>query len=54
MWSVGTGRLLRTLTGHSGSVLCLCLSPDGATLYSGSYDKTIRCGIRHYSFLSPA
>lgn len=43
VWSVGSGRLLRTLKGHSSPVLCLCLSPDGGSLYSGSYDKTIRC-----------
>jgi len=31
-----------TLTGHSGSVLCLSFSPDGRTLASGSSDKTIK------------
>ena len=35
-------RLLHTLTGHSDSVLSVAVSPDGQTLVSGSYDKTIK------------
>ncbi|MGI2905082.1 protein kinase domain-containing protein [Tolypothrix sp. VBCCA 56010] len=34
--------LERTLTGHSNSVNSVAISPDGNTLASGSYDKTIK------------
>ncbi|WP_425475835.1 protein kinase domain-containing protein [Fischerella sp. JS2] len=34
--------LKRTLTGHSGSVISVAISPDGKTLASGSNDKTIK------------
>jgi WD40 repeat protein len=46
---------LRTLAGHEGAVLALCLSADGQTLFSGGYDRTIRfCAtlnswLRHFS-----
>ena len=32
---------LRTLTGHTGSVLSVVFSPDGRTLASGSLDSTV-------------
>ena len=32
-----------TLTGHAGRVNALAYSPDGRTLYSGSWDKTVKC-----------
>ncbi|MHC5934623.1 protein kinase domain-containing protein [Nostoc sp.] len=34
--------LERTLTGHSGMVVSVAISPDGKTLVSGSYDYTIK------------
>jgi dipeptidyl aminopeptidase/acylaminoacyl peptidase len=34
--------LLRVFTGHEGAVHCAALSPDGKTLLSGGYDKTVR------------
>ncbi len=40
--SVPPGQLWRcvhTLTGHSSAVTCLCISPDGKTLASGSYQE---------------
>jgi periodic tryptophan protein 2 len=42
IWSVQTGQLLDTLSGHEGPVSSLAFSPDGSTLVSGSWDKTVR------------
>lgn len=41
LWDIKTGQLLNTLKGHLKGVTSLCLSGDGATLASGSRDKTI-------------
>ncbi|MDE0683844.1 MAG: ATP-binding protein, partial [Candidatus Poribacteria bacterium] len=40
LWEVSTGKQLRTLTGHKGSVE-VAFSPDGKTLASGSWDGTV-------------
>ncbi|RUM31433.1 MAG: hypothetical protein DSY42_02610, partial [Aquifex sp.] len=37
-----TGRLLKTLEGHGGSVYSVSFSPDGKLLASGSWDNTIK------------
>ena len=42
IWNLGSGRLLRTLTGHSDWVRSVAISPDGQLLASGSSDKTIK------------
>ncbi|MFN3741871.1 MAG: WD40 repeat domain-containing protein, partial [Anaerolineales bacterium] len=42
VWEVETGRLLRSLEGHPGSVRAVALSADGRTLVSGSSDRTVR------------
>ncbi len=42
IWEVATGKVLRTLTGHSHSVNSVVYSPDGRYLASGSGDKTIK------------
>ncbi|WP_442867066.1 WD40 repeat domain-containing protein, partial [Anabaena sp. CS-542/02] len=42
LWDVRTGKLSHTLTGHSDWVRSVGFSPDGQTLASGSYDKTIK------------
>lgn len=45
--SLHTGKILRTLTGHSGSVYAIAISPDGQTLVSGSWDNTIKVWNLH-------
>lgn len=45
--SLHTGRILRTLSGHSGSVYAVAISPDGHTLVSGSWDNTIKVWNLH-------
>ena len=42
LWEVNTGREIRTLAGHTGSVLSVAFSPDGNTLASGSVDATVK------------
>lgn len=42
VWSVQTGQLLDTLSGHEGPVNCLSFSQENSVLASASWDKTIR------------
>ncbi|MBL1179279.1 WD40 repeat domain-containing protein, partial [Pantanalinema sp. GBBB05] len=42
LWDVGSGRLIRTLTGHSSYVNSVEFSPDSKTLASSSGDKTVK------------
>ena len=42
LWDATTGSPLRTLTGHTDWVRSVSFSPDGNTLASGSWDKTVR------------
>ena len=55
-WGRYTGKLIRTLNGHSDTVCSVAISPDGQTLASGSADKTIRLwplsGGQHHRILT--
>ncbi|KAK0925648.1 U3 snoRNP protein [Friedmanniomyces endolithicus] len=42
IWSVQTGQLLDQLAGHEGPVSSLAFAPNGGTLVSGSWDRTVR------------
>ena len=42
LWDVGTGRLLRTLEGHTAEVRSVAFSLDGEVVESGSNDGTVR------------
>ena len=42
VWDFTTLKTLHTLRGHTLPVWCVAISPDGATIFSGSGDATIR------------
>ena len=42
IWSLRTGKLLDTLTGHEGPISCLRFNARGTQLASGSWDHTVR------------
>ena len=42
LWDATTGQHRKTLTGHTADVYSITFSPDGGTLASGSWDKTLR------------
>ncbi len=42
VWEAATGRLLRSLEGHTGSVRAVAVSPDGRFTVSGSEDRTVK------------
>ena len=42
LWNMRTGQEVRTLQGHSQTILTLAFSPDGSMLASGSEDNTAR------------
>jgi WD40 repeat protein len=42
VWDLETGRILRTLEGHSDFVLDVAVTPNGRRAVSGSEDKTLR------------
>jgi hypothetical protein len=42
LWDAASGREIRTLRGHGGSVYCLAFSPDGSRLAIGGAGGTVR------------
>lgn len=42
LWAINTGKIVKTLIGHSQAVLSVAISPDGETLASGSRDETVK------------
>ncbi len=42
LWEAGSGRLIRTLSGHEAQVTTVAFDPNGQSVFSGSRDKTIR------------
>ncbi len=42
LWDTRTGKILRTLQGHTSDITGIAFSPDGRTLASGSGDTTVR------------
>jgi len=42
LWDVNTGNCIKTLAGHTNWVWSVAFSPDGKTLVSSSYDRTVR------------
>ena len=42
LWNSLNGNLLKTLSGHTGTVKAVAFSPDGTQLVTGSFDGTVR------------
>ena len=42
LWNVATGQLERTLSGHTGGVFGVAVSPDGGTIASAGADESVR------------
>lgn len=51
IWDTLSGKLVHTFEGHLAGVSTIAWSPDGATIASGSDDKTIR--LWNVSTVSP-
>lgn len=58
LWDPDTGKVIKTLEGHSSGVLCVAYSPDGKRLASGSEKGEIifwdvNTGKRHHTLEAP-
>jgi WD40 repeat protein len=42
LWNAATGELLRTFEGHTQMITSVAFAPDGRSIASSSYDRTIK------------
>ena len=42
LWSIATGSLVKTISGHTGAVFAIAFAPSGQLLASASGDKTVK------------
>jgi len=42
VWAVASGRLVQSLTGHTGEILALSFSPNGQLLASAGADQSVK------------
>ena len=42
IWDAKTGKLPKSLEGHTNNIISHCCTPDGNNIVSGSYDRTIK------------
>jgi WD40 repeat protein/tRNA A-37 threonylcarbamoyl transferase component Bud32 len=42
IWDAGNGELVRTIRGHEGPLTAVAYSPDGETLATSSWDRTVK------------
>ncbi|MBI4781466.1 MAG: pentapeptide repeat-containing protein [Oscillatoriophycideae cyanobacterium NC_groundwater_1537_Pr4_S-0.65um_50_18] len=47
LWDINTGERLRTLTGHTGSIWAIAISPDEQWIATGSFDQTVKIWDTH-------
>jgi transcription initiation factor TFIID subunit 5 len=43
LWDIGSGRLIKEMTGHGSTISSLTFSADSSILTSGGLDCTVRC-----------
>lgn len=43
LWDIGSGRAVKHMTGHTGTIESMAFSADSSVLTSGSLDCTVRC-----------
>ncbi|MFH1303741.1 MAG: SUMF1/EgtB/PvdO family nonheme iron enzyme [Planctomycetota bacterium] len=42
IWDTSSGKIIRSLKGHTGRLTCVAVTPDGKQIVSGSGDKTLK------------